>query len=360
MRVLNVDLKDTKYNIYVGAGIFSNIHDILNSLDVSNDVFIITDENVGRLYLDKCLSYLRDYKVNYFMIKPGEKSKNLEVAKEIYKKMLISRCDRQTTVVSLGGGVVGDIAGFVASTYMRGIDFIQVPTTLLAQVDSSVGGKVAVNFDSYKNIIGAFYQPRTVIIDVNFLETLSKRDFFSGLGEVVKYGLIKNYDFFNWLRNNFKKIIQLDKECLVNIIMESLKIKRDVVEIDERDKGIRRILNFGHTIGHGIESLDNFNRYKHGEAVALGIVYESFISKKLDMIDEKYFKEITDMVSKIVELKAFNDKEIKEIMKKMEHDKKKINNKNVFVLPIGKGKVDIFTETDKKVIIKSLKDGVKL
>jgi 3-dehydroquinate synthase len=357
MRTLTVDLKDKSYNIYIGADLIKDITNIIDK-KISKKVFIVTDEIVQKLYLDKVINGLKGRDVSCAVIKKGEDSKSLDTLSYIYSQMLESRCDRETTLISLGGGVVGDIAGFAAATYMRGINYIQIPTTLLSQVDSSVGGKVAANFEGVKNVIGAFYQPMAVIIDINTLATLEKREFYSGLGEVAKYGLIKNYSFLEWIDRNFNNILELKNDLLIKTIYNSVCIKKYIVEQDEREKGIRRILNFGHTIGHGIEALQGLCKYTHGEAVVLGMMYESKIAKKMGLIDTDYYKGILEVLSKIIQPVSFNEKEILHILKVMKHDKKFQQGKSVFVLPIGKGEVEVFKGIEEDLIINSLKGGI--
>lgn len=358
MEILSVDLKDRGYNIYIDKGLLKNIDNILIECGVSDNVFIITDCNVAKYYLDILLSKLGSKVIGYYILEPGEESKSIDTAKKVYKKMLETRCDRKTTILSLGGGVVGDLAGFVAATFMRGINFIQIPTTLLSQVDSSVGGKVGINFKNYKNIIGSFYQPKGVIIDTETLKTLDKREIISGLGEVFKYGLIMDYDFFLWLNDNLNSILNLENNYIVNIVKKSLNIKKAIVQKDEKENNLRKILNFGHTIGHGIEILDNFKTFKHGEAVILGMMLESFISREMGLIDEKYYTEIVYSLSRLVNPVKFSDFKQKQIMGAIKHDKKNEKGRVVLVLPIGKGKVNIYNNVDEKLIERSLKDGV--
>ena len=295
------------------------------------------------------------------MLFRSEKSKSLEVVNDIYSDLIDNNYDRFTTIISLGGGVVGDISGFIASTYLRGVDYIQVPTTLLAQVDSSIGGKVGVDFGKYKNMIGSFYFPIGDFIDVNLLNTLDKRELTSGLGEVLKYGIIRDYDFFNYTIENMEEIYRLDDRVLLNIVKKSVSIKSKIVDLDEKDRDLRRILNFGHTIGHGIESLFGFSTYNHGEAVILGMMYESYISKELDLIDEEYFNEIFNALRNLVPNKpnigtgdGTGDGSLSQIIDIISHDKKNVGGNIIFVLPVERGKVEIFDNVNIELIKKSL------
>ena len=247
-----------------------------------------------------------------------------------------------------------DISGFVASTYLRGVDYIQIPTTLLSQVDSSIGGKVGVDFKGYKNMIGSFYFPLATFIDIELLKSLDTRDITSGVGEVLKYGIIYDYDFLKYVYSNIDSIYNFDDEVLETIVKKSVSIKDRIVSQDKRDKGIRKILNFGHTIGHGIESFYDFKRYNHGEAVILGMIYESFISKEIGLIEEEYFNEIFSVLSKLVDPVIFNIKEVDGILKNMSYDKKNKKYKIVFVLPTDRGEVQIFDNIEKDLIKKTL------
>ena len=342
--------------IVVGKDIFVEIINFLR-VKKKRNIYIITDENVANCHLENLLSYMSSYNVRVYVLVPGEKSKSLEVVNDIYSDLIENNYDRFTTIISLGGGVVGDISGFIASTYLRGVDYIQVPTTLLAQVDSSIGGKVGVDFGKYKNMIGSFYFPIGDFIDVNLLNTLDKRELTSGLGEVLKYGIIRDYDFFNYTIENMEEIYRLDDRVLLNIVKKSVSIKSKIVDLDEKDRDLRRILNFGHTIGHGIESLFGFSTYNHGEAVILGMMYESYISKELDLIDEEYFNEIFNALRNLVPNKpniGTGDGSLSQIIDIISHDKKNVGGNIIFVLPVERGKVEIFDNVNIELIKKSL------
>src|SRR5699024_2920531 len=237
---------------------------------------------------------------------------------------------------------------------MRGVNYIQIPTTLLAQVDSSIGGKVGVDYKGLKNIIGSFYFPIKTIIDVEFLKTLNNREMISGIGEVFKYGLIEDYNFFNYVKKNIENILEKNDQVLIYLVEQSVNIKKKIVKLDELDNGVRRKLNFGHTIGHSIEGLYNFDKYNHGEAVILGMLYESFISKEIGLIDTIYFKKIYDTLTKLITPIHFNEEEKNKMINIMDHDKKNVNNKIGFILPVGRGRVNIFYNIQKTTIKKAL------
>lgn len=345
-----------KVEIVVGKDLLSELIDFLKYNGKKN-IYIITDKNVSNYHLENLISLMPSYRVRVYVLEPGEKSKSLDVAKGIYSDLIANNYDKTTTIISLGGGVVGDISGFVASTYLRGVDYIQVPTTLLAQVDSSIGGKVGLDFGIYKNMIGSFYFPIRNYIDVKLLNTLNKREITSGVGEVIKYGIIKDNDFFKYTLKNIHEIYEFDDSVLLNIVKKSVSIKSQIVNIDKKDNNIRRILNFGHTIGHGIESLYGFSNYNHGEAVILGMVYESYISRELGLIDDVYFNEIFNALWNLVPNKPnirTGDGSLSQVLDIISHDKKNIEGKIIFALPVGRGKVEIFDDVDLELIKKSI------
>ena len=240
---------------------------------VGHKLCVVTDSNVAPLYLEAVKNALKEKfdKVYEFVIPAGEQNKTLDNIKKLYEYLILNRFDRKDCLVALGGGVIGDMTGYAAATYIRGIDFVHVPTTLLSQVDSSIGGKTGVDFDSYKNMVGAFHMPRLVYMNLSVLNTLSDEQFSCGMGEILKHGLIKNREYFTWCMDNADKIQERDYETLLYMIKESCKIKRDVVEKDPTEKGDRALLNFGHTLGHAVEKLKNFEML-HGQCVAVGAV----------------------------------------------------------------------------------------
>ena len=269
MEKIFVDLGAKSYEIFIGENILSGVKDF-----VTGKALIVTQKNI----FDTCAA---NFPYDAAFIPEGETSKSLAVAEKVFTRAIESGLDRKSVIIALGGGVVGDLAGFVAATFMRGINLIQIPTTLLAQVDSSVGGKTAVNHALGKNLIGAFHQPRAVFIDLNFLTTLPEREIKSGLGEVVKYGVISDADFFAYLEDNAENILRRDVATLAHIVKRSCEIKAEVVSADEREAGLRRILNFGHTLAHAVEEQTAYEKYRHGEAVAIGMLAAAMISCEL-------------------------------------------------------------------------------
>ena len=273
---VQVSLGDRSYPIFIGAGTFQQV-DIASHIS-GTKVLIVTNETVAPLYLEILKQQLSEKQVDTVVLADGEQYKNLDTLNLIFDQLIGSHHDRKTTLIALGGGVVGDMTGFAAASYQRGVPFIQIPTTLLAQVDSSVGGKTAVNHAMGKNMIGAFYQPQAVIIDTNTLATLPDREFHAGLAEVIKYGLIVDADFFQWLESNIDNLLQRNEQALAYAIELSCKSKARVVAEDETEQGIRAILNLGHTFGHAIETFQDYKLWIHGEAVAAGMVMAAALS----------------------------------------------------------------------------------
>lgn len=284
MRKLQVELGDRSYPIVIGECLF--IASSFKSAIQGKQVVVITNETVAPLYLDRLVSVLVDYQCHACVLPDGEKYKNWQTLQLIFDDLLKTECTRRVTLIALGGGVIGDMTGFAAACYQRGVDFIQVPTTLLSQVDSSVGGKTGINHELGKNMIGAFYQPKAVVIDVTTLKTLPARELSAGLAEVIKYGLIADSDFFDWLESHIEDLKSLDTKALVKAIEWACRIKAEVVALDEKESGVRANLNLGHTFGHAIESHQGYGNWLHGEAVAVGTVMALEMSYRLGWINE--------------------------------------------------------------------------
>ncbi|WP_413672887.1 bifunctional shikimate kinase/3-dehydroquinate synthase AroKB [Massilia cellulosiltytica] len=284
---LNVELGDRSYPIAIGRGLLDDTSLLNRHIGGSGKVAIVTNTTVAPLYLDKVAGPLRaaGREVVPIILRDGEEFKNWESLNEVFDALLANKCDRKTTLVALGGGVIGDMTGFAAATYMRGVPFVQIPTTLLAQVDSSVGGKTGINHPLGKNMIGAFYQPRAVIADTATLDTLPDRELSAGLAEVIKHGAILDAPFFDWIEANIGKLVARDHAALAHAIARSCEIKADVVARDEREGGLRAVLNFGHTFGHAIEAGLGYGAWLHGEAVGCGMVMAADLSRRLNLID---------------------------------------------------------------------------
>jgi len=283
MRIVPVSLGSRSYQIKVGSGLLARLGAECAALKLGQRCAVITDANVGKKFARAALTSLSKsgFAPVLITVPAGEKSKRITTVEKCYDALAHHRLERKSFIVALGGGVVGDLAGFVAATYLRGIPFVQVPTTLLAQVDSSVGGKTGVNLKSGKNLVGAFYQPRLVLCDLEVLKTLPRREFISGLGEVVKYGIIYDAVLFSQLERNLPKLLQRDAKTLRDIVARCCEIKAEVVGQDETESGLRAILNFGHTIGHAIENSSGYGKFLHGEAISIGQVAAARLSHKI-------------------------------------------------------------------------------
>lgn len=337
MEKVFIDLAKESYSIYIGQGLVKTIDRYIEDTD---KIMIITDENVDKLYSKAVKNALKERSVYKFIVTPGEESKNLLTVENILSQMLDLNFTRKSKIIALGGGVVGDIGGFCASIYMRGISFLQVPTSLLAQVDSSVGGKTGVNLAKGKNMIGSFYQPENVIIDTDTLKTLPKKEIISGLGEIIKYGIIWDYKFLEEIEENIHNILELEYKTLGKIIKDCCSIKADIVSQDEKELGLRKILNFGHTIGHALETASAYKKYTHGQAILLGMYYEALMAKGFNMIDIDYFNKIEKIIKETginLDIEEFSKEALLDNMTK---DKKNKDGKISFILPIGPGRVE--------------------
>ncbi len=302
MNIVRVDLPDNKgYDIRIGTNLAAEVTAFVASGKYSPRAFVVADTNTVSPYGEAVKAALAKggLKPELCAVPAGETAKSLRCAEELYNRFADAKLDRKSLVVAVGGGVVGDLAGFVAATYMRGVPFIQVPTTLLAQVDSGVGGKTAINLPLGKNLVGAFYQPDAVFIDLNVLRTLPKREVATGLGEIVKYGVIADADLFAYLEKNYAAVLDLDLASVAHVVERSCAIKAEVVGKDEKEAGLRRILNFGHTVAHAIEQETNYSRYNHGEAVALGSLCAARLSKLEGFIDGGVEERLKGLITKL-------------------------------------------------------------
>ena len=297
MQTLKVDLGDRSYPIHIGSGLLKRPELIQNHIHGTTTA-IVSNETIAPLYLDALHQVVAPYKNTDVILPDGEKYKTLEVEQQIFTEMLSTRCDRKSTLLALGGGVVGDITGFAAACYQRGINFIQVPTTLLAMVDSSVGGKTGVNHPLGKNMIGAFHQPQCVLVDIDTLDTLDDQQLSAGLAEVIKYGFIGDPEFLDWLDKNMQKLLQRDKKALSYAIYRSCQHKAEIVAADEREAGQRALLNLGHTFGHAIETGMGYGEWLHGEAIAVGMVMAAELSQKMGWIKESDVVRVKKLILK--------------------------------------------------------------
>ncbi|NOY14024.1 MAG: 3-dehydroquinate synthase [Deltaproteobacteria bacterium] len=353
---ITVPLGNRSYAILVGADILATLGSKLREIDFPQRVAVISNPTVSQLYGDVVRKSLRaaGHDILEINLPDGEQYKNQQTLGLIYDELIRHNFDRSTGLIALGGGVIGDMVGFAAATFLRGIPFVQVPTTLLAQVDSSVGGKTAVNHPLGKNLIGAFYQPELVLIDVATLMTLDPREVAAGLAEVVKYGIIKDRSFFNWLEDNYLPLQQRQIDTLIAAVMRSCQIKSDIVEVDEKEGSVRAFLNYGHTFGHAIEFLSGYGQWKHGEAVAIGMVAAAKISAQQGLCEQ------ADVERIIALLKSFNlpvdppDYSLVDYVAAMQRDKKVKHGTLTLVLNQKIGDVKLLTVPDISAVFSEI------
>ena len=346
LRTLNVDLGDRSYPIHIGTGLLSQPDAILPYL-AGQQVMIVTNETIAPLYLEKLAQQLPDeLDVKACILPDGEQYKTIEQVNRIWGALLEAGFNRRCTLIALGGGVIGDMAGYAAASYQRGVAFIQVPTTLLAQVDSSVGGKTGVNHRLGKNMVGAFWQPRAVLVDIDSLATLPDREMSAGLAEVIKYGLIRDQDFLSWLEANMTALRTHDPKALAEAIARSCQIKADIVADDETEQDVRALLNLGHTFGHAIEAHQGYGNWLHGEAIGAGMAMAATLSRRLGWIDEAALVRSKQVIASAgLPLKAPLGMQRDDFLGHMRRDKKNIDSRLRLVLLRGLGDACINDET---------------
>jgi 3-dehydroquinate synthase len=346
---VRVDLAERSYDIEIGAGNLGETGRFLKQRGLVSHAVIFTDANVQEPHAVAVAESLvrESIEVSIVAVAAGEKSKSVEVAAKLWEGMLELGADRKTVVVAVGGGVIGDLAGFIAATFARGLRFLQVPTTLLAQVDSSVGGKVGINLSQAKNMVGAFLQPLGVLIDTATLDTLPKREYVSGLAEVLKYGVILDAEFFADLERNAAQLVTRDPQTLIRVIARSCRLKADVVEKDEREEtGVRAVLNYGHTFAHALETLTGYGELLHGEAVSIGMTCAARLAERLGRVDAAFVARQTALTETLgLPIKA-PKLDPEKILATMMHDKKVEHGKLRFILPTRMGHVELVGNID--------------
>ena len=342
MERVTVNLRDRSYPIYIGANVLPEVGSLARPFGLSGRGTLITNPVVGQLYGQQALSAFEQTGIALTLLEvpDGEEFKSLTIAAALYERLLPLGLDRRSPIIALGGGVVGDLAGYVAATFMRGLPLIQIPTSLLAQVDSSVGGKVGVNLPQAKNMVGAFYQPCFVLSDVSLLGTLPPPEFRAGLAEVVKYGVIADKPFFEWLEENVAAILEGREEALIHVVRTSCRIKAAIVEQDEKDEGIRGVLNFGHTVGHALEAATGYGVFRHGEAVAIGMVAAARISSQVGLCSEEVPARLRALLQRIG-LPTALTLQPQQLKETICYDKKTKNNMSYFVLTKDLGSVTV-------------------
>ena len=367
-------IEDKEYKIYIKKGILSSLTEYLIRTIENKKVIVITNPLVNSLYGTKLLSVLKKggYNPDFIEVPDGEKYKSLITANYLYDELLKRKVDRTTTLIALGGGVIGDLTGFIAATYMRGLPLVHIPTTLLAQVDSSIGGKVAVDHPLAKNIMGSFYQPRAVYIDPEVLQTLSERDINNGIVETIKIAVINSPSLFRWLEKNIAQILNKNIHLLGELVREAVPLKVDIVLKDPWERGLRKILNFGHSIGHALEVEARYQGLSHGEAVALGMLIETKIAHHRGMCSEALEEQIKSILSFLPACAVHADRrkqesiniaikelDLNQLWETLTLDKKNIQGKMRFILPETLGKVTLVDDITKEEVIKALEEFKK-
>lgn len=359
MTTLNVDLGERSYPIIIDSDALSS--GVLSEWVSGKKVCIVTSQTIADLYLDKVAASIADSELSVVLLPEGEQFKTLETLQVVFDAALENKLNRSSLFIALGGGVTGDMTGFAAACYQRGIDFIQIPTTLLSQVDSSVGGKTGVNHPLGKNMIGAFHQPKGVLVDVATLDSLPDRELSAGMAEVIKYGLIYDVEFFSWLEKNMQKLVSRDEAALIYAISRSCEIKAAVVSEDETESGVRAILNFGHTFGHSIESNMGYGKWLHGEAVAVGMIMAVDLSARQGFIDEAWVGRSKDLI-KLAGLptEAPAALSVDQFLESMSVDKKNITGSIRLVLLERVGKAIISDSYDSELMKQVIADNTQV
>lgn len=357
MESIKVDLDKDGYYIHVGVGVGGRVGELIRREGIDRRALLVTSPTVRRFYGGRVVGSLTEAGLEVVVVEvpAGEQSKNFRWLKRLYDLMIKERLDRSSAVIALGGGVVGDLAGFAAATYLRGIGFVQIPTTLLAQVDSSVGGKVGINHPRGKNLIGVFYHPKVVLIDPSFLLTLPPRDLRAGLGEVIKYGSVAAQKFFEFLEDNIGKILDFDLEILHRVVSSSCRIKAAIVGQDSYDVGVQTILHYGHTIGHAVESLTRYGVYRHGEAIAIGMASAAAIAVEVGVCSPgEAFRqiELLKLAGLPTEIRGLS---VEAILSRLRFDKKVVDGKVRFVLTTRLGSATIKDDIPQRSIRAVLK-----
>lgn len=354
-KAVDIDVRTTsrRYHVHVGPGLVDQLNDLLTGAGATDQRFVISSPPIWRRHgalISEALGGIEP-----LLMSDGERAKTLSTASKLYEALIRGGADRSATIVAVGGGVVGDVVGFVAATYLRGVRLAHVPTTLLAQVDSAIGGKVGVNHALGKNLIGAFHQPVVVVADPRLLATLPRREFRAGLYEVVKYGVIASEDLFARVNRELTAIFNHDPDQLTSVIAESCRIKAAVVSEDEREGGLRRTLNFGHTIGHAIESVTRYRRFRHGEAVAYGMLAVADLAVTRGLFDEEDAASLRALVAKLGPLPSVSDLSMSELCQAVRRDKKVLEGRLHMVLPTRLGATTIVSDVTEEEIRASLR-----
>lgn len=357
MKRIKIQIPNKEYCVFLGSNSFVQLPKILKKENLTTNILLVIDKNVNRYYskiIDDTFSGIKHKRI---VLTSSEKNKNFETLNKIHSSLIKNNFGRDTIIIAIGGGIIGDITGFAAATFMRGIKYVQVPTTLLASVDSSVGGKTGINFNHTKNIIGSFHQPELVVIDTEFFKTLPEEELLCGIGEIIKYCFLTDVQFFNYVKKNIQNLLSLNPSSIQHVITKSIEFKGNVVSADEKESGIRKILNLGHTFAHAFEVEQN-HKLKHGQAVIVGITCSLYLSKELKIISEKDFRRYLDFLllfANKIKLRKVNISKIYNIMKK---DKKNRSNEIRFVLANTIGNILTDVPASKESVIDSITKGI--
>ncbi len=354
---VTVDLGPRSYNIYIGTGLLGQSAAPVRDAVKLTHAVVITDENVAEPHAAGLVQSIGDdgTKIDLIVIEAGETSKSIEMADRLWRRLLELGADRKTGIIAVGGGVIGDLAGFIAATFARGLTFIQVPTTLLAQVDSSVGGKVGINLPAAKNMVGAFWQPALVLIDTSVLKTLAEREYRAGLGEVVKYGVILDRQFFAYLEQHVEQLLARDDDVLRHVVARCCRLKADVVQQDEREEsGLRAVLNYGHTFAHALETVTGYDQWLHGEAVSMGMICASRLAERLGRIDPSVTRRQLDLLSALGLPVSVPDIDREAAIAAMRRDKKVAHGRLRFVLPTRLGHVELVGDVPPQAVLAAM------
>ena len=360
MEIINLDLGKDSYSIYIGAGLLDDIGSLAEDF-LNKTIFIITNESIASLYLDRVIKAFSRYRVDVYVVPDGESYKNLDSLGKIIGELLKARHTRSTTLVALGGGVIGDLSGYAAASYQRGVDFIQIPTTLLAQVDSSVGGKTAVNHPLGKNMIGAFHQPKAVYIDLDSLKSLPSRELSAGLAEVIKHGAIFDKNFFAWIEDHISNLVALDMDAMAKAVRRSCEIKASIVARDEKENNVRALLNLGHTFGHAIEHCMGYGCWLHGEAVGVGLVMAADLSVRLGRLDLAWGRRVKDLVKAAkLPVSPPSSMTADDFIESMSVDKKATNSGLRFIVLNEIGDAELIQGVSEATLLQTLTAGENL
>ncbi len=357
MQILRVSPGSSRYNIYIGPGVLGGMSGWLKRYSTDKRLFLITNPAIFELHGFKLKEDLQaaGFEVGTIIVPEGEEFKSLETAGRLYTELASQLAERSTSILALGGGVIGDLAGFVAATYMRGMPLIQIPTTLLAQVDSSIGGKTAVNHGQLKNQIGAFYQPSVVFSDTSVLKTLPSGHISNGMAEVIKSAVIGDPRLFALLEHRMEQVLGLEQKTMDTVILRTAGVKSRVVNNDERDKGLRNILNFGHTVGHALETVTRY-KINHGTAVAIGMIVASRISRRMGLFSQRDFERLTAVIMAAGLPTSMPEINFADVLEAVKHDKKISAGRLKFILPVGIGKVTISDRVDLEMVAQALEE----